>query len=287
MPRPAAPRLAATFAITAGALFMFALDRLIVVTALPDIQRDLGASLQALEWTVSAYTLTFTVLLLAGAALGDRFGRRRMFTAGRALFTAGSAAAALAPTAAALVAARALQGVGGSLIAPLSLTILSAATPAARRGAVLGAWGAVAAAAAATGPVVGGVLAGAASWHWIFWLNVPVGLALIPLARRGLDESHGPHGRLDLTGIALSGTALLMLVWGLVEAGRSGWSDPPVLSTLFAGIVGLAAFAAWERQAPAPMLPLRFFRRPRSRPAAPPRCSATSPCSARCSRSAS
>src|SRR4051812_33867987 len=149
MSSPACPRLGATFAITAGALFMFALDRLIVVTALPAIQHDLGASLQALEWTVSAYTLTFTVLLLAGAALGDRFGRRRMFTAGLALFTAGSAAAALAPTAGGLVLARALQGVGGSLIAPLSLTILSAAAPAGRRGAVLGAWGAVAAAAAA------------------------------------------------------------------------------------------------------------------------------------------
>ena len=261
MPSPAGPRLGATFAITAGALFMFALDRLIVVTALPAIQRDLGASLQALEWTVSAYTLTFTVLLLAGAALGDRFGRRRMFTAGLALFTAGSAAAALAPTAGALVMARALQGVGGSLIAPLSLTILSAAAPAGRRGAVLGAWGAVAAAAAAIGPVAGGALAAALSWHWIFWINVPVGLALIPLARRGLDESHGPHSELDLPGIALSGTALLMIVWGLVEAGRSSWSSPVVLSTLLAGAVGLVAFVAWERRAPAPMLPMRFFRR--------------------------
>jgi EmrB/QacA subfamily drug resistance transporter len=260
MSSPAAPRLGATFAITAGALFMFALDRLIVVTALPAIQRDLGASLQALEWTVSAYTLTFTVLLLAGAALGDRFGRRRMFTVGLALFTAGSAAAALAPTAGALVLARALQGVGGSLIAPLSLTILSAAAPAARRGAVLGAWGAVAAGAAATGPVAGGALADALSWHWIFWVNVPVGLALIPLARRWLDESHGPHSELDLTGIALSGAALLMIVWGLVEAGRSSWSSPLVISTLLAGGVGLAAFVAWERRAPAPMLPMRFFR---------------------------
>src|SRR6188472_2638505 len=176
------PSFASTFAVTATALFMFALDRLIIVSALPVIQRDLGAGLTALEWTVNAFTLTFAVLLLAGAALGDRFGRRRMFVAGVALFTAGSAAAALAPSAGALVAARALQGLGGALITPLSLTLLMAATPPQRRGAVLGAWGAVAGVAAASGPVLGGVLADALSWHWIFWVNVPAGLALLPLA---------------------------------------------------------------------------------------------------------
>jgi EmrB/QacA subfamily drug resistance transporter len=257
---PTRQRTAATFAITAAALFMFALDRLIVVTALPAIQRDLGASLQSLEWTVSAYTLTFCVLLLTGAALGDRFGRRRMFVLGVALFTVGSAAAALAPSPGALIAARAFQGIGGSVIAPLSLTILSAATPPERRGAVLGAWGAVASAAAALGPVVGGALAHGLSWHWIFWLNVPLGLALIPCAHRCLDESHGPHGRLDVPGIALSGAGLLALVYGLVEAGRSGWSSPHVLLALGGGVAGLVAFAAWEHRSPAPMLPLRFFR---------------------------
>jgi EmrB/QacA subfamily drug resistance transporter len=248
------------FAITALALFMFALDRLIVTTALPAIERDLGAGLQALEWTVNAFTLTFSLLLLTGAALGDRFGRRRMFTVGLALFTAGSAAAALAPGAGVLIAARALQGVGGSLITPLSLTILSAATPPERRGAVLGAWGAVAGVATAAGPVAGGLLTEALSWHWIFWLNVPLGLALIPLAHRHLAESHGPQGRLDGPGIALSGAGLLCAVWGLVDAGAAGWTHPRVIALLGAGALGIAGFAVWEHRAPAPMLPLRFFR---------------------------
>jgi EmrB/QacA subfamily drug resistance transporter len=250
--RPPEPSPKWTFAVTAIGLFMFALDRLIVVTALPAIQRDLGARLTALEWTVNAFTLTFAVLLLAGAALGDRFGRRRMFVAGIALFTVGSAAAALAPSAGALVAARALQGLGGALILPLSLTLLTAATPVHRRGAVLGAWGGVAGAAAASGPVLGGVLTDALSWHWIFWVNVPVGLVLIPLARRRLAESHGPDGRLDVPGLALSGAGLLALVWALVE-------HEPGLLTLALPL--LAGFVIWERRASAPMLPPAFFAR--------------------------
>jgi EmrB/QacA subfamily drug resistance transporter len=250
-PREPATSPAWTFAITAAALFMFALDRLIVTSALPVIQRDLGAGLTALEWTVNAFTLTFAVLLLAGAALGDRFGRRRTFVAGLVLFTAGSAAAALAPSAGALVAARAFQGVGGAIITPLSLTLLSAATPPERRARVLGAWGAVAGVAAASGPVAGGVLSDALSWHWIFWVNVPVGLVLIPLARRRLAESHGPHGRLDLPGLLLSGIGLLALVWALVERDAAA---------LVPAGLALAGFVAWERRAPAPMLPLGFFR---------------------------
>jgi EmrB/QacA subfamily drug resistance transporter len=251
-----------TFAITAGALFMFALDRLIVATALPAIQRELGASVQALEWMVNAYTLTFLVLLLPGAALGDRFGRRRVFVLGLAAFTAGSVAAALAPSPGALIAARAIQGAGGSVLLPLSLTLLSAATPAERRGAVLGAWAAVAGVAAALGPVLGGVLTDTLSWHWIFWLNVPIGIALIPLARRRLTEGHGPHTRLDLFGIALSATGLLALVWALVDAGQSGWSSPRVMLAGVAGAIGIAAFVAWELRAPAPMVPMRCFRAP-------------------------
>jgi EmrB/QacA subfamily drug resistance transporter len=252
--RPAPPRGGPrwTFAITAAALFMFALDRLIVTSALPVIQRDLGAGLTALEWTVNAFTLTFAVLLLAGAALGDRFGRRRMFVAGLVLFTAGSAAAALAPSAGALVAARALQGLGGALITPLSLTLLMAATPPARRGAVLGLWGAIAAVAAALGPVLGGVLTDALSWHWIFWVNVPIGLALIPLAWERLAESHGPDRRLDLPGLALSGAGLFALVWALVE--RDARSLP-------LAVAALAGFVAWERRTALPLLPPRFFAR--------------------------
>jgi MFS family permease len=172
-----------TFAITAAALSMFSLDRQILAIALPSIRLEFGAGLQTLEWTVSAYTLSFCVLLLPAAALGDRFGRRRMFTAGVAIFTVASGACALAPSAGALIAARVVQGAGGSSIIPLSLTILAAATPAERRGRVLGSWGAVALAAASLGPVVGGALTEGLSWRWVFWLNVPVGLALVPFSR--------------------------------------------------------------------------------------------------------
>ena len=249
-----------TFAITAAALSMFALDRQIVAIAFPSIRTDLRASLQTLEWTVSGYTLSFCVLLLPSAALGDRFGRRRMFTAGMAIFTAASAACALAPTAAALVAARVVQGAGGSLIIPLSLTILSAATPEARRGRILGSWGAFALAASSVGPVVGGALTEGLSWRWVFWLNVPVGLALVPLARRRLVETHGPRRPLDLPGIALSAAGLLALLWGLIEAGRLGWGNQRIVAALGAGATILCAFVAWERRSAAPMMPLRFFR---------------------------
>jgi EmrB/QacA subfamily drug resistance transporter len=249
-----------TFAIAALALFMFALDRLIVTNALPIIRRDLHAGVGALEWTVNAFTLTFAVLLLTGAALGDRYGRRRVFTIGLALFTAGSAAAALSPSAITLIIARALQGAGGAILTPLSLTLLTAATPPARRGVVLGAWGAVAGIAAAAGPVVGGALSATLDWHWIFWLNVPIGVALIPLAHHKLAESHGPHQQLDLPGLALSGLGLLALVWGLVELGTPGWHNTRGIAAIGIAAPALAAFLAWERRAAAPMLPLAFFR---------------------------
>src|SRR6058998_528855 len=193
-----------TFAITSLALFMVTLDNLVVTTALPVIRRDLHASLQGLEWTVNAYTLTFAVLLLTGAALGDRFGRRRMFVIGLAIFTGASAVAALAPSAGVLIAARAVQGVGGAIVTPLTLTILSAGVPANRRGAFIGAWSGIAGFAVALGPLVGGAVVSGISWHWIFWLNVPIGVALIPLALTRLDESYGPANKLDLPGLALA-----------------------------------------------------------------------------------
>jgi len=260
MPRNTPHNLKWTFAITAAALSMFALDRQIVAVALPSIRVDLAASLQTLEWTVSGYTLSFCVLLLPAAALGDHFGRRRMFTAGVAIFTAASAACAVAPSVGALLAARVVQGAGGSLIIPLSLTILAAATPDERRGRVLGSWGAVALAASSLGPVVGGALTQGLSWRWVFWLNVPVGLALAPLARRRLDETHGPCRPLDLPGIALSAVGLLATIWALIEAGRFGWGSHRVLAGLGAGALILSAFTVWERRSPSPMVPMRFFR---------------------------
>src|SRR5437773_11531828 len=206
-----------TFAITSIALFMVTLDNLVVTTALPVIRRELDASLQELEWTVNAYTLTFAVLLLTGAALGDRFGRRRLFVIGLGIFTASSAAAALAGSSNELIAARAIQGLGGAIVMPLTLTILSAAVPAERRGVALGAWGGIGGLGVALGPPVGGAIVDGISWPWIFWLNVPTGLLLAPLARRRLVESYGPSNRLDLRGLTLVSAGLLAIVWGLVR----------------------------------------------------------------------
>ncbi|HEY7010658.1 MAG TPA: DHA2 family efflux MFS transporter permease subunit, partial [Jatrophihabitantaceae bacterium] len=248
-----------TFAIVSVAWFAFALDRLVVATALPSIRTDLGADTAGLEWIVNAYTLSFAVLLTTGAALGDRFGRRRMFTTGMAVFTVGSGAAALAPDVAALVAARAVQGVGGAIFTPLMLTMLARVTPAHRRGTVLGAWGAIGGLGAALGPLVGGALAGGAGWRWIFWLNVPLGLALVPLARVRLDESHGPRQRLDVVGAVLCSIGLLGVVSGVIRAGSVGWTNTGQVATAAVGLLALFGFVAWELRAPTPMLPLRFF----------------------------
>jgi EmrB/QacA subfamily drug resistance transporter len=249
-----------TFAITSVAVFMATLDNLVVTTALPVIRKDLHATIQSLEWTVNAYTLTFAVLLLTGAALGDRFGRRRMFVIGLAIFTVSSAAAALAPSAGALIAARAAQGVGGAIITPLTLTILSAGVPANRRGAFIGAWSGIAGLAVALGPVVGGAVVSGISWHWIFWLNVPIGIALIPLALRRLDESHGPAARLDLPGLALASAGLTGIVWALVRGNGQGWASPEILTALVAGAFVFALFIRWELRVEEPMLPMRFFK---------------------------
>ena len=249
-----------TFVITSLALFMTTLDNLVVTTALPVIRVDLGAGLSGLEWTVNAYTLTFAVLLLTGAALGDRFGRRRMFVIGLAIFTVASAAAALAPSIDVLIAARALQGMGGAIVAPLTLTILSAAVPAERRGLALGAWGGISGLAVAIGPLVGGAVVQGISWQWIFWLNVPIGLVLIPLAALRLRESHGPNDALDLRGVGLASAGLFGIVWGLVRGNQVGWGSPEIISALVGGSLVFALFLLWELRAPEPMLPLRFFR---------------------------
>src|SRR5213596_94133 len=249
-----------TFAITSLALFMTTLDNLVVTSAIPVIRRDLHAGVNGLEWTVNAYTLTFAVFLLTGAALGDRFGRRRMFAVGIAVFTAASAAAALAPSIAALDAARAVQGLGGALVTPLTLTILSAAVPANKRGLALGVWGGISGLAVAFGPLVGGAVVDGISWQWIFWLNVPLGLLLIPLALMRLDESYGPSNRLDLRGLLLASTGLVGIIWGLVRGNEVGWASLQIVGPIVAGLTLLAAFVAWELRAPAPMLPLRFFR---------------------------
>src|SRR3954467_3610656 len=192
------PRKGWTLVLVSLGLFMGTLDTLVVSTAVPVIRHDLHASLADLEWTVNAYNLSFACLLLTGAALGDRFGRRRMFVVGLSVFTGASAAAALSPSSGALVAARALQGAGAAMVTPLTLTLISAAVPAEKRGAAIGLWGGIAGLAVAAGPVVGGAVVDGLDWHWIFWLNVPIGLALIPLSAARLQESFGRATRLDV-----------------------------------------------------------------------------------------
>jgi len=258
-PSPARTRSGWTLAIVSVALFMTALDNLVVGVALPSIREDFGGSLESLEWTVNAYTLSFAVFLILGAALGDRFGRKRMFTIGMALFTASSAFAALAPSIDALVLARAVQGLGAAMVAPLTLTLLSEAFPAERRGLALGVWAGVSGLGVALGPFVGGAVVEGISWQWIFWLNVPTGLVLIPLAVRYLTESFGPAKALDLPGVCLAATGLLGITFAIVRGQSLGWTSATVLGSAVAGVVLVAAFLAWERRAPSPMLPPRFF----------------------------
>ncbi len=249
-----------TLVLVSAALFMVTLDNLVVTTALPRIRIDLGASLSGLEWIVNAYTLSFAVLLLPGAALGDRFGRRRILTLGLTVFTTASALAALAPSTSALIVARAIQGAGAAMVLPLTLTLLSEAFPDGRRGVALGIWSGVSGLGVALGPVIGGAVVSGISWQWIFWINVPIGIVVAPLALAKLTESRGPNRHLDLRGVALASGGLLGIVYALVRANALGWTSATVLSSAIAGAVLLAAFVVWEQRTGTPMLPMRFFR---------------------------
>ena len=253
-------RPAVSLLLTSVAFFMVALDALVVITALPAIHAQLGGSVATLEWTVNAYGLAFAAGIVTASALGDRLGRRRVYVAGLILFSAASAACALAPTAATLIGARAVQGVGAAIVTPLSLTILTSSFPAAKRGAVVGIWGGIAGLAVAGGPLVGGAVVQGLSWHWIFWVNVPIGFAAAIAAARLLPESYGPARRLDLPALPLIAFAALALTWGLVRAGGSGWSDGFTVALLAGGTALLAGFVLRERAAADPMVPLRLFR---------------------------
>ena len=256
---PDSTRRGWTLGLVSVGLFMVVLDNLVVSVALPSIQRDLHASIQSLEWTVNAYVLAYAVLLLTGAALGDRFGRKRMFIVGIALFTASSAAAALAPTTGLLIAARALQGIGAAVVTPLTLTLLADAFPPARRGLALGVWSGISGIAVALGPLVGGAVVQALSWQWIFWINVPIGIVLAPLAAVRLTESLGPSRRLDLRGLALASTGLFGLVYGVVRSQSLGWTSPEIVVALGLGALLVIAFVGHELRTPEPMLPMGFF----------------------------
>ncbi len=248
-----------TLGIVSLGLFMVVLDNLVVSVALPSIHRSLGASVQSLEWTVNAYVLSYAVLLLTGSALGDRIGRKRAFIGGLILFTAASAASALAPNPGLLIVFRAIQGIGGAVVTPLTLTLLANAFAPEKRGLALGVWSGVSGVAVALGPLVGGAAIQLGNWHWIFWINVPVGLILVPVAAIFLEESHGPERSLDLRGLGLSGAGLFGLIFGLIRAQTLGWTSPEVLISLIAGAVLIVAFVAAELATKDPMLPMDFF----------------------------
>ncbi len=255
-------RTRAVLAVTGAALFMITLDNLIVIAALPAIDRSLGVSLAELEWVVNAYVLAFAVLILTGAAVGERFGRRRVFVGGLSVFVLGSAAAGLADTAGVLVAARALQGVGAALLMPLTLTLLTAAFPPEQRGRALGVCAAISGLGVALGPIGGGLLTAGLSWHWIFWVNVPVGVAAIVAARRVLDESRGRQEPLDHVGLLLASAGLLAVVWSTARGNTVGWDAPVTVAGYLAGAGLLIVFTRWERRSDHPMLPLRLFANP-------------------------
>jgi EmrB/QacA subfamily drug resistance transporter len=251
-----------TLAVASLALMMAFLDALVVTTALPSLRSSLHGSLADLEWTVNAYNLSFACLLLTGAALGDRFGRRRMLCIGLATFVGASLLAGSAPTIGVLVAARALQGAGAAIMVPLTLTLVIDAYPVERRAWAIGIWSGVGALSGAIGPFLGGAVVQAIGWHWIFWINLPIGLALIPSALLRVRESHGGHPRLDLPGVALATAGLFGITWAIVRTNAIGWGSAEVVASLLAGLTMLTLFVLWERRTPHPMLSLAMFRRP-------------------------
>jgi EmrB/QacA subfamily drug resistance transporter len=257
---PAAGDRAATVLLTSLAYFMVALDTLVVVTALPAVHRDLGGNVSTLQWTVNAYVMAFGAGIITATVLGDRLGRRRMYVLGLAVFTVASAACALAPNIGTLVAFRAVEGLGAAIIMPLGLTLLTSAFPAEKRGAAVGIWGGVAGLAIACGPLIGGAVTQGLSWHWIFWVNVPIGIAAVIGSRLRLVESWGPRTRLDIPALVLVSGGIGLLIWGLVQAPQDGWGSARVMACLALGVVLILAFLIWETRAPEPMVPLGLFR---------------------------
>jgi EmrB/QacA subfamily drug resistance transporter len=251
--------LGLTVVLTSIAYFMVTLDALVVVTALPSIHRSLGGDIGTLQWTVTAYSIAFGGGILTAAALGDRFGRKRVYLIGLALFTAASAACALAPSAEILVVFRIFQGMGAAIVMPLSLTLLTSAFPAEKRGAIVGIWGGIAGLAVASGPLIGGGITQGLDWHWIFWVNVPIGVVALVGARWRLTESRGDNTKVDVPALVLVSTGVSALIWGLIQGSQSGWSDPSSVAGLAIGAACLVAFVPWERRASEPMVPLQLF----------------------------
>jgi EmrB/QacA subfamily drug resistance transporter len=249
-----------TVLLTAGAYLLITLDALVVVTALPSIHADLGGGAGNLPWIINAYALTFAAGIITASALGDRLGRRRTYVGGLVLFSLASAACALAPNLEVLIGFRAVQGLGAAIVMPLGLTLLTSTFPADRRGAVVGIWGGVAGLGVASGPLVGGVVTEGLDWHWIFWINVPLGVAAVVAILRVMPETYGPRSRLDPLGMVTASGAMGALVWGVLRAPDAGWGSTEVLVALALGVLLLAAFLVWETVTPEPMVPLALFR---------------------------
>jgi EmrB/QacA subfamily drug resistance transporter len=257
--KPTTTRLGWVLGLTSTAYFIVILDSVVVITALPRMQGDLHVSLSTLQWTLNAYGIAFAAGIITAAALGDRLGRRKVFNFGLALFTLASVACALAPNVSELIVARTVQGLGGAIVLPLSLTILTTAFPAERRGMIVGIYGGLAGLAVAMGPIVGGAVTQSIDWHWIFWINVPIGVTAVVLSLRLLPESYGAPERLDVVGVGLITGGVVALVWALSRANTVGWSSAEVVSTLATGAVLLVAFVRWESAVSEPMVPLRLF----------------------------
>jgi len=251
----------ATLILASVGAFVTSLDVVVVSTALPQLRLHLGASLPDLEWTINAYNLAFASLMLTGAALGDRFGRKKLYVLGLLLFTASSIACATAGSAGALIAARAVQGAGAAIVLPVSLTLISEAFPLEKRGTAIGIWGGITGLGVAIAPLLGGAIIQGIDWQWVFWINVPVGLAAAVASAVLLTESRGPRPRLDLVGLPLIALGLFALVWAPVRAPSVGWGSGEVIGSLLAGAALITAFLFWESRAPLPMVPLEYFRR--------------------------
>lgn len=259
-PQPGSTTRGWVLGVTSAAALLVGLDALVVSTAITTIRSDLDASIDQLGWMINAYTLVFAVLLLPAAAMGERFGRRRTFMAGVLLFTAASCWCAIATDPSSLIAARAVQGAGSAAIMPLALALLTAAFPPEARAGALGVFAATTGASVPLGPLVGGAVVHGLSWPWIFWFNVPLGLALLAAARLKLPESARTFARIDLIGSILVAAGAFGVVWALVRGDGSGWTSPEIIAALITGLAGLAAFVRWESRTATPMLPLSLFR---------------------------
>ena len=245
-------------------LFMIMLDNTVVNVALKAIQTGLHASRSELEWVVVGYALTFATFMLTGGKLADRYGRRRLFIVGLVIFTGSSLACGLAPDASFLIAVRAVQGVGGAIMNPATLSIITATFPPRQRGTAIGIWAGTSAMALAIGPLVGGLLTEYVHWSWIFFVNVPVGVVGIVVARLAIDESRDTshEQRLDLPGLLTSAAGLFSLTYGLIEANTYGWTSMRILALFAAAVVLLAVFVLLELRQRLPMLDLSLFRSP-------------------------